>query len=123
MGWEMTTNQVDNTQDLLDSRDVIARIAELEEQESRSEDDQAELDALNALANDADCSPDWEYGETLIRDSYFTEYAQDLAEDIGAIGRDVQWPLMYIDWDAAAESLKMDYMSVEFDGVDYWIRA
>jgi hypothetical protein len=28
---------------------------------------------------------------------------------------------MFIDWDAAADSLKADYSSINFNGEDYWI--
>jgi hypothetical protein len=34
---------------------------------------------------------------TMIPASDFTEYAQELAEEIGAIGRDAQWPVYCID--------------------------
>ena len=37
------------------------------------------------------------------------EYAQDLAESIGAIDSDASWPLSYIDWERAARDLMMDY--------------
>jgi hypothetical protein len=119
----MPNREVANHQDVIDSRDVIARIEELEADEDRDEADTEELAALKALADEADCSPDWPHGETLIRDSYFKEYAQDLADDIGAINRNANWPACCIDWDEAATMLQQDYMSVTFDGVDYWIRG
>lgn len=82
-----------------------------------------ELRALKNLEDKASCSPDWKYGETLIQESFFVEYAQELAEEIGSISRDERWPLNHIDWEAAAKELKNDYMSVDFDGVEYLIRA
>lgn len=142
-----------NSDDTIDSRDVISRIADLESEiddlqsdlsdfesqdggvitdsdieqvnkiRSSIEELQYELEPLQALEDEASGSPDWEYGETLIRDSYFEDYAQQLAEDIGAINEDAHWPNDCIDWERAADELKMDYMSVDFDGVDYWIRA
>lgn len=85
-------------------------------------DELAELDALLALASEAsDYASDWEHGETLIRDTYFEEYAQELADDIGGAKPDV-WPYTHIDWEAAARDLQQDYTTVSFDGVDYWIR-
>lgn len=57
----------------------------------------------------------------LIRDSYFRDYAEELAEDIGAIPENRSWPMFNIDWDAAAKELQMDYSAVDFDGVTYWI--
>lgn len=86
-------------------------------------DDADEYRALKALADEAKDSPDWQYGGTLIRDSYFEEYAQELATDIGAISGKENWPLTCIDWERAARELQQDYMSVNFDGVTYWIRA
>ena len=86
-------------------------------------EERAELATLQALADKASgYAPDWEYGEALIRDTYFQEYAEQLAEDIGAINSDATWPNNFIDWEAATEALQQDYTQVEFDGVDYWIR-
>lgn len=117
----MKTTEISNTQDIIDSRDVIERIKALEGTEDETE--KAELKALEALQEEAEgYSDDWKYGATLIRDSYFTEYAQELAEDIGAIDRNAKWPLQHIDWEAAADELKQDYTSVEFDGTTYWVR-
>ena len=78
---------------------------------------------LLALQEEAEGSPDWRHGETLIRETYFKEYAQELAEDIGAIDRNASWPNNCIDWDEATDLLKQDYFSVDFDGVDYLIRS
>jgi hypothetical protein len=67
-----------------------------------------------------------EYGDnepTLIRSDSFVEYAEELAEDIGAIDRDAGWPLQYIDWEAAADALRQDYTEVDFDGDTYYVRV
>ena len=122
---------ISNYDDVIDSRDVISEIEELEEiLEEHAEEDGTEpqeakekLELLYALRNEANGSPDWKYGEVLIRDSYFKEYAQELAEDCGMINSDASWPNTCIDWDQAARELQVDYFSVDFDGVDYWIRA
>jgi hypothetical protein len=108
-------------QDIIDSRDVIARIKELKG--TKDDDEREELKALKALEKEAGSSCDWTYGETLISDDYFEEYAEQLAEDIGAISSDAQWPLMYIDWERASNALKSDYREVDFDGQSYWIKA
>lgn len=92
-------------------------------EEEYGEDESAELAALVALAEEAEgYAPDWKYGEALIRDSHFKDYAMELAEDIGAIPKDIAWPCSCIDWDQAARELQMDYTAVDFDGVTYWIR-
>jgi hypothetical protein len=117
------TTEIGNTEDIIDSRDVIARIEYLESDEERTEEETDELTALQALAEEAsDYAEDWQYGAVLIRDSYFKEFAEEFASDIGAIDRNANWPLCHIDWDAAADSLKMDYAQVEFDGMAYWVR-
>lgn len=145
--------------DIIDSRDVIARIEELESERAEAEelipdlddagrhvdiatdieechevalrliewdsddDTGGELARLQALAAEAEgYAADWHHGEALIADHYFEEYAQDLAEDIGAIDRNASWPLQHIDWKAAAEALQQDYTSVEYGGTTYWIR-
>lgn len=138
---------ISNSDDLIDSRDVIERINELSEtrdellyqidaaedkeeaeaakialEDWEESDEGLELKVLLKLQEEAE-GGDWEYGETLIRDSYFEQYAQDFAEEIGAVDRDAQWPANHIDWEAAADELKQDYTCVDYDGVDYWIRT
>ena len=126
---------VSNYKDLIDSRDVISRIDELTEElaaypsDANDEMDQdgeamrEELDQLKNLAEEAsNYASDWGHGETLIRDSYFKEYAMDLADDIGAVSADAHWPNSCIDWDQAARELQVDYTAIDFGGVAYWIR-
>jgi hypothetical protein len=118
------SKEINNYDDVIDSRDVIERVEELENSsEELNTDELAELLTLQTLAEEASCSPDWKYGETLIRDSYFKEYAQELAEECGMVPDNLKWPNTCIDWTQAAWELKQDYMSVDFDGEEYWIRA
>ena len=124
---------ISNTDDVIDSRDVIDRIEELEgERDSwvdettdwvnANPDDYAELMALTALQDEAEgYAPDWTYGETLIRDSYFTDYTRELLEDCRYIPHNLPH-YIEIDWDATARNIQQDYTSVEFDGVTYWVR-
>ena len=138
--------EITNNEDTLDSRDVIERIealeSELEDLESEIDDtnieiDQAkrdladwkesnlnELEALKKLEDEASGSPDWIYGEILIRESYFAEYCEELCKDIGDIPKDLPWYIAgHIDWEGVAREIEMDYMEVDFDGVSYFIRA
>jgi hypothetical protein len=121
---------ITSDRDVIDSREVIERITELENLADSDgvyvldEDETAELAALRALAAEGEMhAGDWRGGAGLIRDSYFEDYAREFAEDIGAIQRDADWPANRIDWAAAADDLKMDYTEVTFDGVAYWVRA
>lgn len=123
----MMRTEISNSDDVCDSRQIEDRITELEavEESERDADEGAELATLLALREECEnvAGEEWRYGVTLIRDSYFVDYAQELAEDIGAISRDFQWPLYCIDWEHAARELRMDYSSVAWDGVTYWVRS
>jgi Antirestriction protein (ArdA) len=63
---------------------------------------------------------DW-YPISLIRDSYFTDYAQELLEDCGDLPKGLPH-YIEIDWEATARNIRSDYTSTEFDGVTYWYR-
>ena len=123
---------IDEHEDILDVRDIIARVEFLEsaddvDQDAGSEDQQelaqlwAVLEQCKGYGGDEQWRGDW-YPITLIRDDYFTEYAQELAEDIGAISPQATWPLNCIDWERAARELQMDYSTVEYNDVTYWYR-
>lgn len=145
------SHTISNSDDIIDSWDIIARIDALEserdslkeaaEEERSDEDtkeglearavytewleseDAAELKALLSLQEEAKgYSDDWRHGAALIRDSYFEEYAEQFADDIGAINKDAHWPINCIDWKKAAEDLQADYTEVDYDGVSYWVR-
>lgn len=129
---------IDEWADILDSRDIIARIEYLEgvqsdadedcgeedcEAEPLTEDETAELVALKALAEEGEqYAADWIHGETLIRESYFVTYAQELADDICDMSNASAWPFNHIDWEAAATDLRQDYSEIEFNGVTYLVR-
>lgn len=131
------TYELNNTDDIIDVRDMIARVEELEDERDafdtesgnfEDSDEGAELAKLEevladlqGMGGDEQWRGDW-YPVTLIRDDYFEQYARDLADDIGAINRDAKWPNTHIDWEAAARDLQQDYSSVEWDGVTYWYR-
>ncbi len=156
-------DSISNSDDIIDSRDVIKRIEELDgerdmlagevddaetakvglieptDEETDDADDQIatakralldwdegdegqELKALQALQEQAEGYSDWTHGATLIRDSYFEKYAEELADDLGLLPKDAAWPATCIDWEKAARELQTDYTSVDFDGADYWIR-
>lgn len=146
--------EISNSDDVIDSRDVIARIEELEgERDSAfeaahsnwdsdetvrgdmSRDDFAqehwetvnpgeadELKHLLALQDEAEgYAPDWKYGACLIRSTYFVEYCEELCKDIGDLPKDIPH-YIEIDWTATAENIKADYTTVDFDGVEYYVR-
>jgi hypothetical protein len=125
----MTMTEVDLYADVIDVRDIIEEYEEFAGSELKwHEIDHNRWgilgDILAALRGQGG-DHDWDgsrFPVTLIRDSYFKTYAQEFAEDIGAISRDSAWPNDCIDWNMAARDLQMDYSSVEIDGIDYWYR-
>ena len=107
-----------NYEDIIDVRDIIERIEDLE--------DGDELAALMSIMEDLKGEGGDErwrgawYPLLLIRDSYFKDYAQELAEDCGMVDRNAKWPANCIDWEQAASELKHDYTSIDIGGVTYW---
>ena len=177
-------DSIDNTQHTIDSRDVIARIAELEAEREAlvdavnealhavkdaeaavdlAHDDQGQTDASEGPGCDLDnaveelesakedledwdgfddcgeeltklkefaeevesqgVTTEWEDGAYFIRDTYFEDHAQEEAEDCGLLENCHSWPANCINWERAANELKMDYSCVEFDGIDYYVRG
>jgi hypothetical protein len=119
---------ISNSDDILDIRDIIERYEELEALADPDDDDNEEFHLLgNLLSELKGCGGshqwkgDW-YPDSLISGSYFRDYAEELAYDIGAIDPKASWPLNHIDWVKAADELKGDYSIVEFDGESYWYR-
>lgn len=66
---------------------------------------------------------EWIDGITFVKDSYFEEFAEDEADQLGLIKDGGGWPYNCIDWQRAAEQLQQDYSQVEFDGETYWYRS
>lgn len=145
----MKTQEITNDADILDSRDIFARIEELEEEkesalenvpeseygnpdnqawaEWEDSDEYTELKHLEAFieefkgyGGDEQWRGDW-YPVTLIRDSYFAEYTEELLKDCGYISNDFpSW--IEIDWEKTAKNVLQDYTSAEFNEVTYWAR-
>lgn len=121
----MRSEEIDNSADIIDSRDIIARIDYLEDTED--EDEQEELANLLKLQEQAEGCSDWVHGATLVRDTYFTDHIKELIEDCYNMPKEMDsgsWPYNHLsmDYEAAAEEAKVDYSEVDFDGVTYYIR-
>lgn len=121
---------IDNTQNIIDVRDLIDRFEELEELRDENGDFPNDLDIVteyNELAcileelqgngGDEQWRGDW-YPLTLIRDSYFELAMDELVADCYTIPE--LPPFMTVTLDYVA--LQMDYTSIEIDGVTYWYR-
>lgn len=133
---------VDLSADYIDVRDIIARVLELRAErgeynekmgspdawDSVPDGEPEELGMLEGILSElAGYGGDEEfegdrYPVQLIAESYFQEYAQDLAEDCGMVDTSARWPMNCIDWEQAARELQMDYSSIEIRGFTYWYR-
>jgi len=99
---------------------AAARMALREWQESWEAEELAKLTAFRAEVQDG--TSEWIHGETLIRESYWVEYVQELLADIGDIPRDLPGYVV-IDWEATADNIKADYSEADFDGITYYFRC
>lgn len=154
------SNDISSSADIIDVRDIIARVEELRSERGDlqtyiEEADEAldgtleaadakqaaikdaadwandyaeELETLESLLDDLcgyggdeQWEGDW-YPLTLVNESYFVDFAQEEAESCDLIKKDARWPNNHIDWEAAAEELKQDYSTVDYDGTTFYYR-
>lgn len=122
------SNEITNDMDVIDSRDIIERIEELEsfieDNVNENSDDitewKEELRILAELAEEGEqYSPDWSYGSQLIHENYFEQYMDEMLEDCGDIPKDIP---CYLDITVNYDMLKWDYTELDFDGETYYIR-
>jgi len=115
----------DNLKDATDEdREEITARLEAAESDFGAEE-QEELKTLEGIKDDIGERKGKidDEGGPFVHEDDFEDYARELAEDIGAIPDDLGWPCTYIDWERAAEALKVDYSSVEVNGVTYLYRS
>lgn len=124
---------IDNSQDVIDIRDIIERYEELEKEldgmpvTEHLEAERAEfkelgdiLEKLKGKGGDEQWRGEW-YPVTLIRDSYFEDYMDQMLEDCGDLLPYAKRPC-YIQITIDYEALQSDYSSFEYDAVTYWYR-
>jgi hypothetical protein len=129
---------------LLDSRELVERRDELLEEKGVADlddddDDSAEvLDAVGKLngftekqqeelteleAVISEIGEDYAVdGVTLIPESEFVEYAEQLCKDCGDLPQDIPHYIV-IDWDATADNIQQDYSAIDFEGKTYLYRV
>lgn len=139
------SNTIDNTQETIDSRDIIERIEELENEleglksdsplswvewcaayvsyhhphRGKHQDEVEELKALKALAAECEHVADWVHGEQLIREDYFTQYIEDLIDDCYQLPKELtsgEWPYRHITIDYQAAA---DEAKVDYEEIDF----
>ena len=113
-----------NEQHNMESAELTAAREAVDDAEADFDDDEREeLKLLRELAEEGEGLSDWRHGETLIRESYFEEYARQLADDLGYLDSQKGWPFTCIDWEQAAKELEQDYTSLSFGDVTYLARG
>lgn len=122
--------QITNDMPRIYVHDLLDRIEELSETtlENLAPDEMEELLKLLALSKELNDDAITN-AVTLIQESEFVEYVKDLIDDVCPdILPEEQasnWPYRHLtmDYKAAADELKADYMDVDFDGVTYYYES
>lgn len=128
----MTSHELDLNADIIDVRDIIARVEELETEMPENDNDVRNwenldeytklteiLDDLKGEGGDEQWRGDW-YPVTLICEDHFTEYAEQLVCECHDLSKLPNF--VHIDWEATAREVKVDYSEVSVDGVTYFYR-
>jgi hypothetical protein len=116
--------------DILDLRDVLTNRrlllkGNLDDVEFWDEEDQEYLAMVSELEDQlwTSLTAYIDHESTLILDSYFEEYARQVASDIHGIDEDMEWPFNRLDWAEAAEDLKQDYTEFSIGPYTYYGRS
>jgi antirestriction protein len=116
---------ITNMQDSIDGEELIARIAELEEDTERDAEDTEELISLKGLKTNIENvrDGDIEWGDIrLISDDSFTDYAEEEWYARGNMDRDSE-SAWYMDWEAVARDMKnRSFTFIDFDGIEFLMR-
>jgi hypothetical protein len=128
----MTSHELDLNADIIDVRDIIARVEELETEMPENDNDVRNwenldeytklteiLDDLKGEGGDEQWRGDW-YPVTLICEDHFTEYAEQLVCECHDLSKLPNF--VHIDWEATAREVKVDYSEVSVDGFTYFYR-
>jgi hypothetical protein len=69
-------------------------------------------------------APDFRYGETVIREDHFEDYARELSEEITPGLEELpDYIKRNIDWDGVADDIRVDYEEVLYEGEYFLIRS
>jgi len=128
-----TANKLDLTADIIDVRDIIARVEAIESEgddtflADTDPETLGEVRTLRMILNDLEGNGGDEqlrgkrYPVTLIAEHYFTMYVRELLEDCGDIPRDLP-AYVHIDWQRTARDIAVDYSTVTIQGREYLYR-
>ena len=99
---------------------------ELSSLECERDNLQDELTGLEEEAEDIfelrdDCNF-YARGETLISSDIWEDHVREMTEDMDGIDTG-NWPYNCIDWERAAEELRVDYTTITWRGQDFYVRS
>ena len=114
----MMLYKYNNSDDVIDSRDMLDYIEKHQDNEDYKEEVQTLQKVVNEYCDDYEEGlKNLEFGITFIRDSYFEEYMLDYFLQFNDIDEALVW---YIDIEAFARDQQYEYKPVYFDGETYW---
>lgn len=123
--------ELEGYRDALDTARALLAEAETEQEKEQAQESvelaeidfgEAEAEELAELETLEDEISEWRHGETLILDSDFVEYVEDMLKDCGDLPKDIPWYIA-IDWQKTADNIAMDYSIVTYQGQDYYVRS
>lgn len=106
-----------NTLDMQELWDELTELQDRQAEEGIDDDEEYRLTELVDLF--AELGNERAKGLILYAEDDFADYAREYAEDITD---NAEFLFVYVDWDAFASDLRMDYRTVEFDGTTYLYR-
>tara|TARA_R100000654_G_scaffold15811_1_gene33574 strand:- start:1910 stop:2263 length:354 start_codon:yes stop_codon:yes gene_type:complete len=109
-----------NSDDVIDSRDILDYIEKHED----NEDFKEEVEVLQKIVNQycdnyKEGLADLEFGVFFIKDDYFEDYMWDYFLEFNQIDEALE---CYIDIEAFARDQQYEYDWVDFEGEQYWYR-
>jgi hypothetical protein len=124
--------EINNKESILDSLHIITRLKELEDMLAQATHTGKELDCHLVLelkqlrevdAQARKLNSNWQAGEILVHDEYFSTYAEQEAEAIKATWGNVPdiWPNNCKNKTELVDNLKKDCASIRFGESIYWL--
>jgi hypothetical protein len=117
--------EITNTENFINTSDLMKRITELAAKAERDEYEDEELTALRKLRNQLESMLGNGYAErnnkVIVRETYFEEYAREEAYDMGGGAWEGSVD-SHVDWEGYANAVRQDWSDVDFDGTTYLVR-
>ena len=103
-----------------DFDDILFEEEEIQSWKEDWEDELKEIEEIDTLEREV--GSEFEYGVTLIPLEDFTDYVKEMLVDCGDLPSNIP-SYISIDWEDAADNIKVDYSEVEYLGTDYLFRV